>query len=155
MTPIERAQDERHGTPFMAELKGTKTHENLKQAFAVESQANLRFRYFAQEADVEGHPEVAALFRSIAEGATGHAFGHFDFLSEAGDPVTDGEVGDTEKNLKSAIEDETYGCTEKYPGFAKTAREEGFEETGEWLETLARAEKSHADRFTTALEQLA
>ena len=92
----------------MAELQGTKTHENLKHAFAGESQANRRYLYFAQKADVEGYPDVAALFRSVAEGETGHAFGHFDFLAEAGDPVTDVPVGATEDNLKSAIEGETY-----------------------------------------------
>src|SRR6059036_2335716 len=134
----------------MAELKGTQTHENLKEAFAGESQANRRYLYFAQKADVEGYPDVAALFRSVAEGETGHAFGHFNFLAEVG-PVTDVPVGPTEDNLKSAIEGETYEYTEMYPGFAKTARDEGFDEVAEWFETLARAEKSHAGRFTQGL----
>ena len=138
----------------MAELKGSQTESNLKEAFAGESQANRRYLYFAQKADIEGYPDVAALFRSVAEGETGHAFGHFDFLAEVGDPVTDVPVGSTEDNLKSAIEGETYEWTEMYPGFAKTAREEGFEEVGEWLETLGRAEKSHAGRFTQGLESL-
>ena len=138
----------------MADLKGTQTHENLKEAFAGESQANRRYLYFAQKADVEGYPDVAALFRSVAEGETGHAFGHFDFLAEAGDPVTDVPVGATEDNLKSAIEGEMYEYTEMYPGFAKTARDEGFDQAAEWFETLARAEKSHAGRFTQGLEQL-
>jgi rubrerythrin len=98
---------------------------------------------------------VAALFRSVAEGETGHAFGHFDFLKEVGDPVTGVPVGPTtEDNLKSAIEGETYEYTEMYPGFAKTARDEGLEEVAEWLETLARAEKSHAGRFTQGLESV-
>ena len=138
----------------MAELKGSKTHENLKEAFAGESQANRRYLYFAQKADVEGYPDVAALFRSVAEGETGHAFGHFDFLKEVGDPATGEPVGATEANHKSAIAGETYEYTEMYPGFSKTAREEGFEEIAEWLETLARAEKSHAGRFTQGLEGL-
>ncbi|MGH2687002.1 MAG: rubrerythrin family protein [Actinomycetota bacterium] len=138
----------------MPEIKGTRTEENLKEAFAGESQANRRYLYFAQKADVEGYPDVAALFRSVAEGETGHAFGHFDVLAEAGDPVTDEPVGSTENNLKSAIAGETYEYTEMYPGFSKTAREEGFEEIAEWLETLARAEKSHAGRFTQGLESL-
>ena len=72
----------------MPALKGSKTEANLKEAFAGESQANRRYLYFAQKADVEGYPDVAALFRSVAEGETGHAFGHFDFLREVGDPVT-------------------------------------------------------------------
>lgn len=137
----------------MSELKGTQTAENLKEAFAGESQANRRYLYFAQKADIEGYPDVAALFRSVAEGETGHAFGHFDFLADGvGDPVTGEPVGSTEDNLRSAIEGETYEYTEMYPGFAKTAREEGFEEVSQWFETLARAEKSHAGRFAQGLE---
>ena len=138
----------------MADLNGSKTHDNLKEAFAGESQANRRYLYFAQKADVEGYPDVAALFRSVAEGETGHAFGHFDFLSTTGDPVTGEPVGPTPDNLRSAIAGETYEYTEMYPGFAKTARDEGFEEIAEWLETLARAEKSHAGRFQAALESI-
>ncbi|MHB1517392.1 MAG: rubrerythrin family protein [Acidimicrobiales bacterium] len=135
----------------MPALKESKTRDNLKTAFAGESQANRRYLYFAQKADVEGYPDVAALFRSVAEGETGHAFGHFDFLKEVGDPVTDLPVGPTTDNLKSAIEGETYEYSEMYPGFARTARDEGFEEVAEWFETLARAEKSHAGRFSEGL----
>lgn len=138
----------------MADIKGSKTQENLKTAFAGESQANRRYLYFAQKADIEGFPDVAALFRSVAEGETGHAFGHFDFLAAAGDPVTDEPVGPTDANLRSAIAGETYEYTEMYPGFAKTARDEGFVDVAEWLETLARAEKSHAGRFTKGLENI-
>ena len=138
----------------MADLKGSKTHTNLKEAFAGESQANRRYLYFAQKADVEGFPDVAALFRSVAEGETGHAFGHFDFLAEVGDPVTGVAVGPTADNLKSSIEGETYEYTEMYPGFAKTAREEGFAEIAEWFETLARAERSHAGRFQKGLDSI-
>lgn len=138
----------------MTELKGSQTQQNLKDAFAGESQANRRYLYFAQKADVEGYADVAALFRTIADGETGHANGHFDFLAKVGDPVTDEPVGTTSKNLNSAVVGETYEYTEMYPGFAKTARDEGFEEVGEWLETLARAEKSHAGKFAKALENL-
>ena len=138
----------------MAELKGSKTEENLKAAFAAESQANRRYLYFAQKADIEGYPDVSALFRSIAEGETGHAFGHLDFLAATGDPVTGEPVGATEDNLRSAIVSETYEYTEMYPGFARTARDEGFIEVAEWLETLARAEKSHAVRFAQGLDSI-
>jgi rubrerythrin len=138
----------------MPALKGTQTEDNLKAAFAGESQANRRYLYFAQKADVEGYPDAAALFRSVAEGETGHAFGHFDFLKEVGDPATGVPVGPTVDNFKSAIEGETYEYTEMYPGFAKTARDEGFVEIAEWLETLARAEKSHAGRFAQGLEAI-
>jgi rubrerythrin len=136
-------------------LKESKTAENLKEAFAGESQANRRYLYFARKADIEGHPDLAGLFRDVAEGETGHAFGHMEFLEEVGDPVTGMPVGTTDKNLKSAVEGETYEFSQMYPGFAKTAREEGFEEIAEWFETLARAEKSHAGRFTKGLEALA
>lgn len=135
-------------------LAGTKTHENLKAAFAGESQANRRYLYFARRADIEGYPDIGGLFRDTSEAETGHAFGHLDFLKEVGDPVTNVPIGDTEKNLRSAIEGETYEYTQMYPGFAKTAREEGFEEIAEWFETLARAEKSHAGRFQKGLESL-
>jgi rubrerythrin len=142
------------GDPYVPALKGSKTEGNLKEAFAGESQANRRYLYFAQKADIEGYPDIAALFRSVAEGETGHAFGHFDFLAEVGDPVTGETVGATEDNLRSAIAGETYEYTEMYPGFAKTARSEGFDAVGEWFETLARAEKSHAGRFTQGLESV-
>jgi rubrerythrin len=136
-------------------LKGTKSLENLKNAFAGESQANRRYLYFARAADIEGYPDVGGLFRDTSEAETGHAFGHLDFLKQVGDPVTGVPIGNTEKNLKSAIEGETYEYTEMYPGMAKTARQEGFAELAEWFETLAKAEKSHAGRFTKGLQRIA
>jgi len=139
----------------MASLKGTKSHENLKGAFAEESQANRRYLYFARMADIEGYPDVGGLFRDTSEAKTGHAFGHLDFLKEVGDPVTEVPIGTTENNLKSAVEGETYEYTEMYPGFAKTARQEGLNELAEWFETLAKAEKSHAGRFSKGLSQIA
>ncbi len=102
-------------------LKGTKSHENLKHAFAGESQANRRYLYFARRADIEGYPDVGGLFRDTSEAETGHAFGHLDFLKEVGDPATGVPIGNTEANLKSAIEGETYEYTQMYPGMAKTA----------------------------------
>ncbi|HKH88824.1 MAG TPA: rubrerythrin family protein [Acidimicrobiales bacterium] len=138
----------------MPALAKSQTEANLKTAFAGESQANRRYLYFAQVADIEGQPDISALFRSVAEGETGHAFGHFDFLKATGDPVTGEPVGDTAANLRSAIAGETYEYTEMYPGFARTARDEGFEDVAEWLETLARAEKSHAGRFQKGLDTL-
>jgi rubrerythrin len=135
-------------------LKGTKTEENLKEAFRGESQANRRYLYFARRADIEGYPDIGGLFRDTSEAETGHAFGHLDFLKEVGDPVTGEPIGDTAKNLKSAVTGETYEYTEMYPGFARVARDEGFEEIAEWFETLARAEKSHAGRFAKGLDSL-
>ena len=138
----------------MAELQGSKTHQNLKEAFAGESQANRRYLYFAKVADVEGYPDLAGLFRDTAEGETGHAHGHLDYLKRVGDPATGEPIGDTGKNLKASIAGETYEYTQMYPSFAKTAREEGFTEIAEWFETLARAERSHAGRFQKGLDTL-
>ena len=138
----------------MADLKGTNTHQNLKDAFAGESQANRRYLYFAKVADVEGYPEVAGNFRETAEGETGHAHGHLDYLKAVGDPATDLAIGDTTSNLKSAVAGETHEYTEMYPGMAKTAREEGFSEIADWFETLAKAEKSHAGRFQQMLDSI-
>ena len=133
-------------------LQGTKTHDNLKHAFAGESQANRRYEYFAKVADVEGYPDVAGLFRDTAAGETGHAHGHLDYLKQVGDPATGLPIGSTEKNLAAAVHGETEEYQSMYPGFAKTAREEGFEDIAEWFETLAKAEKSHAGRFSKALD---
>ncbi|MDA0797722.1 MAG: rubrerythrin family protein [Chloroflexi bacterium] len=138
----------------MAGLAGTQSEANLKAAFAGESQANRRYLYFARRADIEGYPDVGGLFRDISESETGHAFGHLDFLKETGDPATGEPIGGTELNLKAAVAGETYEYSEMYPGFARTARDEGFDELAEWFETLARAERSHAGRFSKGLETL-
>ena len=139
----------------MASLKGSKTEENLKAAFAGESQANRRYLYFANKADVEGQNDVAALFRSTAEGETGHAHGHLEWLEQVGDPATGLPIGSTRDNLKAAVAGETHEYTDMYPGMAKTARDEGFDEIADWFETLAKAERSHANRYTRALNELA
>jgi rubrerythrin len=139
---------------MMKELKNTKTHENLKSAFATESQANRRYLYFARVADIEGYPEIGGLFRDTSEAETGHAFGHMDFLKAVGDPATGVAFGNTRMNLQSSIEGETYEYTQMYPGMARIAREEGFPEIAEWFETLAKAERSHAGRFTKGFESL-
>lgn len=138
----------------MSTLRGTKTEENLKAAFAGESQANRRYLYFAQKADVEGYNDVSAVFRSTAEGETGHAHGHLEYLELVGDPATGEPIGTTQLNLKAAIAGETYEYTNMYPGMAKTARDEGFSEIADWFETLAKAERSHANRFQKALDSL-
>jgi len=138
----------------MSNLKGSKTEDNLKAAFAGESQANRRYLYFAQKADVEGYNDVAAVFRSTAEGETGHAHGHLEYLEAVGDPATGLPFGDTRNNLKAAIAGETHEYTDMYPGMAKAARDEGFGEVADWFETLAKAERSHANRFTKALNEI-
>ena len=134
------------------DLKESKTAENLKAAFSGESQANRRYLYFAQKADIEGAPDVAQVFRSTAEGETGHAHGHMEYLEEVGDPATGEPMGETKQNLQSAIKGETHEYTDMYPGMARTARDEGFDEIADWFETLAKAEKSHAGKFQRTLD---
>ena len=138
----------------MASLKDSKTEENLKYAFSGESQANRRYLYFAQKADVEGCNDISAVFRSTAGGESGHAHGHLEFLEEVGDPATGLPIGMTAENLRAAIAGETHEYTDMYPGMARTAREEGFDEIADWFETLAKAEKSHAGRFEKMLKSI-
>ena len=103
-------------------LRGTKTHENLKYAFASESQSNRRYLYFAKQADVEGYPDVAGLFRNTAEGEASHAYGHLDYLKLVGDPATGLPIGETSENLKAAVAGETHTYTDIYPDMAKPDR---------------------------------
>ena len=138
----------------MPSLVGTKTGKNLKAAFAKSAEAHLRYLYFAQKADIEGYNDVSAVFRSTAVGETGHAHGHLAYLEETGDPATGEPIGDTALNLKAAVAGETHEYTDMYPGMARSAREEGFDEIADWFETLAKAEKSHAGRFQKALDSM-
>ena len=138
----------------MPSLRGTETEQNLKDALAAESEANYRYRYFAQKADVEGYNDVAAVFRSTAEGKTGHVHGHLEYLEEVGDPASGKPIGPTGDNLKTAIASETHEYTDRYPGMARVARQEGFDEIADWFETLAKAGKSHAGCFRKVLDAL-
>ena len=138
----------------MADLKGTQTEQALKDAFAGESKANRRYLYFANNADIMGAPEVANVFRNTAEGETGHAHGHMEYLINggSGDPETGLPASTVEESLESAISGETHEYTDMYPGMAKTARDEGFDEIADWFETLAKAERSHANKFQKTLD---
>ena len=138
----------------MANLKGSKTEDNLKAAFAGESQANRRYLCFARKADVEGFNDLAVVFRSTAEGKTGHAHGHLEYLGEVGDPATGKPLGPTGDILKAEIASETHEYTDTYPGMARVARQEGFDEIADWFETLAKAGKSHVGRLQRALGAL-
>ena len=138
----------------MPSLKGTETEHNLKDVFAGESRANRLYLDFAQKADIEGFNDVAAVFRSTAEGETGHAHGHLEYLEEVGAPATGKPIGPTGDNLKAAIASETHGYTDMYPGVARAARQEGFDEIADWFETLAKAGKAHTGRFQKALDAL-
>jgi rubrerythrin len=136
----------------MAKLDGSRTADNLTKAFASESEANGRFLFFAQRAEAEGYPDIATLFRALAEGENNHAFGHLDYLF--GGPGQEDEAGSTEDNLKESIEAETREYTEVYPRYAREARDEGFDEIADWFDTVARAERSHAGRLTAGLDSL-
>src|ERR1700745_706146 len=131
---LRRAQGARPtGMETIMPLATSQTLENLKAAFAGESQANRRYLYFAQKADVEGYNDVAVVFRSTAEGETGHAHGHLEFLEVSGDPATGLPIGETASNLKAAIAGETHEYTDMYPGMARTAREERFGQIAAWV----------------------
>jgi rubrerythrin len=138
----------------MPSLKGTETEQNLKNAFAGEIQAIRRYLYFAEKAEVEGLNDVAAVFRSTGEGESGHAHGHLEYLEEVGDPATGKPIGLTGDNLEAAIASETHEYTDMFPGMARAARQEGFDQIADWFETLAKAGKSHAGRFQKALDAL-
>ena len=138
----------------MPMLNNSQTFENLKRAFASESAANRRYLYFARQADIEGYPEIAGLFRDTAEGETGHANGHLDFLRQVGDPDTGLPIGTTAQNLQAAVKGETEESARVYPRMAETAREEGFDDVAAWFEALGRAEANHAARFASGLKAL-
>jgi rubrerythrin len=138
----------------MPSLRGTETEQNLKDALAAESEANCRYRCFAQEADVEGYNDVAAVFRSTAEGKTEHVRGHLEYLEDVGDRANGKPIGPTGDNLKAAIASETHEYADRYPGMARVARQEGFDEIADWFETLAKTGKSHAGRFRKVRDAL-
>ena len=120
----------------------------------MESQVQLRYSYFANKADLEGQADVAALFRSSAQGETGHAHGHLEFLEQVGDPATGLPMGNTRENLAAALASETNESVHMYPAMALTARQEGFDDIADWFETLAKAERSHTIRYEKALKEL-
>src|SRR5256884_4226282 len=132
-------------------LKGSRTEKNLKDAFAGESQANRRYLYFAQKADVEGFNDVSAVFRSTAEGETGHAHGHLEYLEAVGDPATNLPIGRTRHNLKAAVAGETHRNTGIYPGMGNQARAEGFGANPAWFGTLAKGRRSTPTPFHNPL----
>ena len=139
----------------MPDLSGSETHRNLARAFARESEANRRYLWFAEQADVEGHPATAALFRSIADGETGHAHGVLEFLARVGDPASGEPIGDTADNLRASITSETHDATQLYPKFAQIARDEGFVDIADWFDTLADAEQHQLRRLSDGLADLA
>jgi rubrerythrin len=142
----------------MPSLKGTRTEQNLTNAFAGESRANRRYLCLARNADVEGLKDLAAVLRSTAERKAGHAHGHLDYLEEGadptGDPATGKPLGPAGDILKAAIASETREYIDMYAGMARVARQEGVDELADWFETLAKAAKWPVGRFRKVLDAL-
>ena len=131
----------------MKELKGTKTEQNLMDAFAGESQARNKYTYYASKAKKDGYQQIAAIFEETANNEKEHAKMWFKELHG-------GAVPETTKNLKDAAEGENYEWTDMYAGFAKTAREEGFDEIAEKFEGVAKIEKEHEERYRKLLKNI-
>ena len=135
----------------MAKLQGTQTEKNLLTAFAGESQARNRYTYFASQAKKEGFVQMSHIFEETANQEKEHAKRFFKFLEGGEVEITGafpaGVIGSTLENLKAAAAGEHYEHTEMYPGFAKVAREEGFEEVALVLEAISVAEKQHEKRY--------
>lgn len=135
----------------MASLKGTQTEKNLLTAFAGESQARNRYTYFAGQAKKDGYVQIAAIFEETANQEKEHAKKFFKFLEGGEVEITGafpaGIIGTTLENLKAAAAGEHHEHTEMYPGFAKIAREEGFETIASVFEAISVAEKQHEKRY--------
>lgn len=135
----------------MASLKGTKTEKNLLTAFAGESQARNRYTYFAGKARKEGYVQIADVFEETANQEKEHAKRFFKFLEggevEISGAFPAGVIGTTLENLKAAAEGEHHEWSDMYPGFAKVAREEGFEAIAIVFEKISVAEKQHEKRY--------
>lgn len=130
----------------MANLKGTKTEANLMAAFAGESQARNKYTYYASKAKKDGYVQIAALFEETANNEKEHAKIWFKLLHDG--------MPSTVENLKDAAEGENYEWTDMYAGFAKTAREEGFEDIAKLFEGVAAIEKEHEERYRKLLENI-
>lgn len=129
----------------MADIKGTKTEQNLKDAFAGESQARNKYTYFASVAKKEGYEKIAAIFLETADNEKEHAKLHFKHLSG---------IGTTADNLRAAAAGETDEFTDMYPRMAREAKEEGFTEIAFLFESIGRIEKHHQERYQKLLEEL-
>ena len=133
------------------ELKGSKTAVNLMKAFAGESQARNRYTYFASQARKDGFMQISAIFAETADQEKEHAERLFKFMTGGEVEITAtfpfGVIGSTLENLKAAAAGENYEWTTMYPGFAKVAREEGFDEIANVMESIAIAEKQHEKRY--------
>lgn len=131
----------------MKDLKGTKTEQNLMTAFAGESQARNKYTYFASKAKKDGYVQIAKIFEETADNEKEHAKMWFKLLEG-------GSIKDTASNLKAAAEGENYEWTDMYAGFAKEAKEEGFDHIAALFEGVAAIEKEHEERYRKLLERV-
>jgi len=142
----------------MASISGTKTERNLLTAFAGESQARNRYTYFASKARKEGYVQISDIFTETADQEREHAKRLFKFLEggevEIAAAFPAGVIGTTPENLKAAAAGENYEWTEMYPGFAKIAREEGFEKIAAVFEAISVAERQHEKRYNDLLANI-
>lgn len=135
-------------------LEGSSSHANLKTAFEAEAAASVMYRWCAQQADIEGHPEVSKQFTAMAEAKVGQALGHLEYLSYVGDPASGQPIGEASDNLAAAKSAEQIKATELLPDFVETARGEGLDEIAEWIESQIRANTTHVEKFAASLEEL-
>jgi len=142
----------------MKTLAGTKTEQNLLKSFAGESQARMRYDYFAKQAKKEGLEQISAIFAETALNEKEHAKRFFKFLEGRPVEITAvypaGKIGTTSENLKAAAEGENEEWTELYPEFAKIADEEGFNEIATAYRMIAKVEKAHEERYSKLLTNL-
>ena len=139
-------------------LKGTQTEQNLLKAFAGESQARNRYEFFVKVAKQEGYEQIAAIFQETANHEKSHAKRFFKFLEGGMTEITAGypagKIGTTAENLKAAAEGENEEWTTLYPGFAETAREEGFPEVAAAFKSIAKVEAEHEARYLKLLQNI-
>ncbi|MBR3176632.1 rubrerythrin family protein [Candidatus Saccharibacteria bacterium] len=130
----------------MAEIKGTKTEKNLNAAFAGESQARVKYQFYASKAKKEGYEQIAAIFQETSDNEKEHAKIWYKLLHDG--------VADTMTNLKDAAAGENYEYTDMYKKFAEEAREEGFNEIAELFEKVGKIEKHHEERYLKLVENI-
>ncbi len=137
----------------MVELRGSRTHQHLLEAFAREAQATVLLDHYAQIAEIEGYPEAADALRELAASQKLQAHGHLDYLRLVGDPATGLPVGATDNNLMAVLTADGADQRDAYPTMARTAHAEGFPEIASWFETLAHSKRHHASRVRELIDE--
>lgn len=130
----------------MAEIKGTKTEKNLNAAFSGESQARVKYQFYASKAKKEGYEQIAAIFQETSDNEKEHAKIWYKLLHDG--------VADTMTNLKDAADGENYEYTDMYKQFAEDAREEGFNEIADLFEKVGEIEKHHEERYRKLIKNI-